>query len=81
FITVSEPPIADPHDGWCGGCRRETCGYPINDKQSANVYLSGAFNNKTVQVTQCMENIEQFSMQLINNQTNQLIWSANKQFK
>ncbi|MCU7800885.1 MAG: hypothetical protein KZQ70_12255, partial [gamma proteobacterium symbiont of Lucinoma myriamae] len=28
-ITVSEPPIADPHDGWCGGCRRETCGYPI----------------------------------------------------
>ncbi|MCU7800489.1 MAG: AAA family ATPase, partial [gamma proteobacterium symbiont of Lucinoma myriamae] len=29
FITVSEPPIADPHDGWCGGCRRETCGYPI----------------------------------------------------
>ncbi|MCU7800455.1 MAG: hypothetical protein KZQ70_09970, partial [gamma proteobacterium symbiont of Lucinoma myriamae] len=29
-ITVSEPPIADPHDGWCGGCRRETCGYPIS---------------------------------------------------
>ncbi len=25
----SEPPIADPHDGWCGGWRLETSGYPI----------------------------------------------------
>lgn len=53
----------------------------LNDKQSANVYLSGAFNNKAVQSTHCMENFEQFSMQLKNKQTVQLIWSDKKQFK
>lgn len=53
----------------------------VNDKQSANVYLSGVFNKKAVQSTHCMENFEQFSMQLKNNQTGQLIWSDKKQFK
>ncbi|MCU7799804.1 MAG: hypothetical protein KZQ70_06585, partial [gamma proteobacterium symbiont of Lucinoma myriamae] len=42
FITVSEPPIADPHDGWCGGCRRETCGYPITGDIFPFTFMDGA---------------------------------------
>ena len=28
-VCVQAQPTADPHGGWCGGCRLETSGYPI----------------------------------------------------
>ncbi|MCU7818173.1 MAG: hypothetical protein KZQ57_04735, partial [gamma proteobacterium symbiont of Lucinoma myriamae] len=52
FITVSEPPIADPHDGWCGGCRRETCGYPIPSKIVSYDTLLVSYNLKCAIVSQ-----------------------------
>ncbi|MCU7799494.1 MAG: MGMT family protein, partial [gamma proteobacterium symbiont of Lucinoma myriamae] len=69
-ITVSEPPIADPHDGWCGGCRRETCGYPILSivfskfmttivfplPIAEQLYLSVSFVNNTITGTHYLSN-------------------------
>ena len=30
FNHFQEPPLADPHEGWCGGWRLDTSGYPIS---------------------------------------------------
>ncbi|MCU7801533.1 MAG: hypothetical protein KZQ70_15720, partial [gamma proteobacterium symbiont of Lucinoma myriamae] len=55
-ITVSEPPIADPHDGWCGGCRRETCGYPIITIVLMMLLLSGCFTESATNTIEHTEN-------------------------
>jgi hypothetical protein len=30
---LCEPPLADPHEGWCGGWGRKTPGYPIRPSE------------------------------------------------
>jgi hypothetical protein len=39
-----EPPIADPHDGWCGEGRLITVPYPI--KQLVTPRQAGSFGNE-----------------------------------
>jgi len=53
----------------------------VSDEQLANAQLLSAFETKTVQTDHCVENYEQFSMQLKNSRTGQLIWSDKKLFK
>jgi len=53
----------------------------VNNKQTSDVQLSGSF--ETIQKTRnnCIENYEQFSLQLTDSYSKQLIWSDKKQFK
>ena len=53
----------------------------VNNKQTSNVQLSGSF--ETIQNTNnhCIESYEQFSLQLKDSHSKQLIWSDKKQFK
>ena len=53
----------------------------VKDEQSSDVQLSGVFENKKIHPNNCVENYEQFSMQLKNSQSGRIIWSEKKQFK
>ncbi len=53
----------------------------VNHSQAADVQLSGVFEKKQKQAIHCIKNIEQFSLQLKDSHSKQLIWSDIKQFE
>ena len=53
----------------------------VNNRQSADVQLSGIFEKTKRQLTDCVESVDQFSLQLTDSHSKQLIWSDKKQFK
>jgi len=53
----------------------------VDNQQESDVSLSGYFINKERVINHCIEQYEQFSMQLENTQSQHIIWSQQKEFK
>ena len=53
----------------------------VNNIEAADVQLSGIFEKTKRQLTDCIQSVDQLSLQLTDSHSKQLIWSDKKQFK